>query len=83
MEYVLLKTKAKVEAELNLASLTYNLLRVVNLKGLKWLENRLKTGFYGLFRHRALCGARQQGCQLFLSFNSQHSWSVRTALIVG
>lgn len=79
MEYLILKTRPKVETELHLASLTYNLLRVVNLKGLEWLKNRLKSLFLVSFQHRALHGTLCRNSKVILTFISQHSRSLRTA----
>ena len=37
-DHVLLKTKQYVEAEVSVAALTYNLIRLFNTKGKKWIE---------------------------------------------
>jgi len=40
-DHVMLKTRAKVEMEVSLAALTYNLMRLLAVKGVKWMKDKL------------------------------------------
>ncbi len=41
-DHLILRTRPKVEMEVSLAALTYNLMRVVKIRGAKWLQKALK-----------------------------------------
>jgi hypothetical protein len=41
-DHLQLKTKKKVEMEMSIAALTYNVMRLLNVKGLKWMKKRLE-----------------------------------------
>jgi transposase len=45
-DHLMLRTKQNVEAEVSLAAITYNLMRLVSVKGRKWVENRLKKLYF-------------------------------------
>ena len=47
-DHVLLKTKQQVETEVTLAALTYNLIRLFNIKGRNWMEKVAKKMIYSL-----------------------------------
>jgi hypothetical protein len=49
-DHVMLKTKPKVEMEVSLAALTYNLMRLLKIKGKDWLQNAIKKAIFSLFK---------------------------------
>ncbi len=49
MTHTIVKGKKNVESEYRLAALAYNLLRLVNIKGMKWLQKKLKSVYKGIY----------------------------------
>jgi hypothetical protein len=47
-DHLTLKTKPKVEMEVSLAALTYNLMHVFKIKGQEWIEKMAKKSFFRL-----------------------------------
>ncbi len=45
-EYLLLRTRDKVETEVSIATLTWNLMRLIQVKGPKWLEKAMKKAIF-------------------------------------
>lgn len=45
-DHVLLRGKDKVETEITLAAITYNLMRVIKIKGFEWLEKAMKRAHF-------------------------------------
>jgi hypothetical protein len=45
-DHLLLRTKQNVKSEVSLAAITCNLLRLVSVKGRKWVENGLKKLYF-------------------------------------
>jgi len=41
-DHLLLQTRKNVETELSIAALTWNMMRLTKLKGIKWLEKAMK-----------------------------------------
>ena len=46
MDYTILKGRQRVETEYRIAAISYNLLRTIQIKGLKWLKKRLKKAIF-------------------------------------
>ena len=45
-DHLLLRRRKHVETEVTIAALTWNLMRLTNLKGIKWLEKAMKMAFF-------------------------------------
>lgn len=58
--HLMLKTREKVEMEVSLAALTYNLMRVLKIRGSKWLKRVLKNAILSF--SKALFGCEQTWC---------------------
>ena len=58
-DHLLLKTKKNVETEVTIAAITYNLMRLLSVKGSKWIKERLKTTILFIFRPLMLYNASQ------------------------
>ena len=80
MDYTFLRGSPKVVAEYTLATICYNLMRMVSVKGITWVEKRLKRLFFKAFAvlsaHRA---SRAQGATHIL----QHFICTRKSSIMG
>ncbi|NND07463.1 MAG: transposase [Saprospiraceae bacterium] len=56
-DHVMLKTREKVEMEVNLTSMTYNLMRTLKIRGAKWLKKVLKMMVISLNKVKLVSGA--------------------------
>jgi len=58
LDYTLLRGSENVSTEYRIAGLAYNLMRLVSVKGIKWVQNRLKKLLFLIFdtqsHHRTL-----------------------------
>lgn len=82
-DHVTLRTREKVEAELTLAALAYNILRLVNIKGIEWLKKRVKKGKKANFRYMKQDQLRYQREKIISIFHSQGLRSMRIAKMAG
>ena len=58
-DHVILKKKKNVETEVSIAAITYNLMRLLSVKGCKWVENSLKKAYFSLLGLLTLSGRSQ------------------------
>lgn len=72
-DHLLLKSKEKVETEVTLAAFTYNLMRVVTIKGANWIKKKTETLELRLFPQLTLCGESRNRNHQIKIMNTQHS----------
>jgi len=56
-DHVTHKGKVKVDTEVNIVAITYNLLRLINVKGIKWLEKKLNKARISILKHLRTCAS--------------------------
>jgi len=80
LDYTILKSKEKVLTEYRIAGMAYNLMRLVSVKGVNWVEKRLRKLVFSIFKLRIIHRLSQQQINHLFSPNKIYHMAIFTAL---